>query len=140
MLVLEQCLGTQPNDDQASHDSKATVLLAMSDLLYERFHLSLSLSLLSSGGKLSVFVFVLWVYSGNSSEAIERLKQVMSLTLSSLSIRGLFQNLDFFFRYVLSLKVVESETVFCCVVVAVEALVGLLIQLGQVQIPTVLNI
>ncbi|XP_033137564.1 uncharacterized protein LOC103847475 isoform X1 [Brassica rapa] len=104
MLVLEQCLGTQPNDDQASHDSKATVLLAMSDLLYE---------------------------SGNSSEAIERLKQVMSLTLSSLSIRGLFQNLDFFFRYVLSLKVVESETVFCCVVVAVEALVGLLIQLGQ---------
>ncbi|XP_009122806.1 uncharacterized protein LOC103847475 isoform X4 [Brassica rapa] len=76
MLVLEQCLGTQPNDDQASHDSKATVLLAMSDLLYE---------------------------SGNSSEAIERLKQVMSLTLSSLSIR----------------------------VVAVEALVGLLIQLGQ---------
>ncbi|CDY40333.1 hypothetical protein BRARA_J02900 [Brassica rapa] len=76
MLVLEQCLGNQPNDDQASHDSKATVLLAMSDLLYE---------------------------SGNSSEAIERLKQVMSLTLSSLSIR----------------------------VVAVEALVGLLIQLGQ---------
>ncbi|KAF2537677.1 hypothetical protein F2Q68_00023573 [Brassica cretica] len=76
MLVLEQCLGTQPNDDQASHDSKATVLLAMSDLLYE---------------------------SGNSSEAIERLKQVMSLTLSSLSIRA----------------------------VAVEALVGLLIQLGQ---------
>ncbi|CAN7037107.1 unnamed protein product [Brassica oleracea var. botrytis] len=76
MLVLEQCLGTQPNDDQASHDSKATVLLAMSDLLYE---------------------------SGNSSEAIERLKHVMSLTLSSLSIKA----------------------------VAVEALVGLLIQLGQ---------
>ena len=44
MLVLEQCLGTQPNDDQASQDSKATVLLAMSDLLYERFHLSLSLN------------------------------------------------------------------------------------------------
>ncbi|KAF8105089.1 hypothetical protein N665_0163s0059 [Sinapis alba] len=76
MLVLEQCLGTQPNDDQASQDSKATVLLAMSDLLYE---------------------------SGNSSEAIERLKQVMSLSLSSLSIR----------------------------VVALEALVGLLIQSGQ---------
>ncbi|CAN6875419.1 hypothetical protein Bca4012_047205 [Brassica carinata] len=76
MLVLEQCLGTQPNDDQASLDSKATVLLAMSDLLYE---------------------------SGNSSEAIERLKQVMSLTLSSLSIRA----------------------------VAVEALVGLLVQSGQ---------
>ncbi|KAF3505143.1 hypothetical protein F2Q69_00045855 [Brassica cretica] len=76
MLVLEQCLGTQPNDDQASHDSKATVLLAMSDLLYE---------------------------SGNSSEAIERLKQVMSLALSSLSIRA----------------------------VAVEALVGLLVQSGQ---------
>ena len=55
MLVLEQCLGTQPNDDQASHDSKATVLLAMSDLLYERFHLYLSLIsefLLVSGGKL----------------------------------------------------------------------------------------
>nr|VDD21424.1 unnamed protein product [Brassica rapa] len=76
MLVLEQCLGTQPNDDQASQDSKATVLLAMSDLLYE---------------------------SGNSSEAIERLKQVMPLTLSSLSIRA----------------------------VAVEALVGLLVQSGQ---------
>ncbi|KAG5377522.1 hypothetical protein IGI04_042118 [Brassica rapa subsp. trilocularis] len=76
MLVLEQCLGTQPNDDQASQDSKATVLRAMSDLLYE---------------------------SGNSSEAIERLKQVMSLTLSSLSIRA----------------------------VAVEALVGLLVQSGQ---------
>ncbi|CAF1793025.1 BnaCnng03670D [Brassica napus] len=76
MLVLEQCLGTQPNDDQASLDSKATVLLAMSDLLYE---------------------------SGNSSEAIERLKHVMSLTLSSLSIRA----------------------------VAVEALVGLLVQSGQ---------
>ena len=44
MLVLEQCFGTQPNDDQASQDSKATVLLAMSDLLYERFHLSLSLN------------------------------------------------------------------------------------------------
>ncbi|ESQ40130.1 hypothetical protein EUTSA_v10013663mg [Eutrema salsugineum] len=76
MLVLEQCLGNQPNDDQVSQDSKATVLLAMSDLLYE---------------------------SGNSSEAIERLKQVMTLTLSSLAIR----------------------------VVAVEALVGLLIQSGQ---------
>ncbi|XP_009130683.1 uncharacterized protein LOC103855447 isoform X2 [Brassica rapa] len=76
MLVLEQCLGNQASDDQVSQDSKATVLLAMSDLLYE---------------------------SGNSSEAIERLKQVMSLTLSSLSIR----------------------------VVAVEALVGLLIQSGQ---------
>ncbi|KAG7600872.1 putative tetratricopeptide-like helical domain superfamily [Arabidopsis thaliana] len=76
MLVLEQCLGNQPNDDQVSHDSKATVLLAMSDLLYE---------------------------SGNSSEAIERLKQVMILTHSSLAIR----------------------------VVAVEALVGLLIQSGQ---------
>ncbi|AED90434.1 putative protein [Arabidopsis thaliana] len=76
MLVLEQCLGNQPNDDQVSHDSKATVLLAMSDLLYE---------------------------SGNSSEAIERLKQVMTLTHSSLAIR----------------------------VVAVEALVGLLIQSGQ---------
>ncbi|KAF3513403.1 hypothetical protein F2Q69_00000081 [Brassica cretica] len=59
--------------DQVSQDSKATVLLAMSDLLYE------------------------------SSEAIERLKQVMSLTLSSFAIR----------------------------VVAVEALVGLLIQSGQ---------
>ncbi|CAF2363403.1 unnamed protein product [Brassica napus] len=109
MLVLEQCLGNQPNDDQASHDSKATVLLAMSDLLYERFHLSLSLSLslcylvMESLVFLFLFCFVLWVYSGNSSEAIERLKQVMSLTLSSLSIR----------------------------VVAVEALVGLLIQLGQ---------
>ncbi|CAH8318889.1 unnamed protein product [Eruca vesicaria subsp. sativa] len=76
MLVLEQCLGNQANDDQVSQDSKAIVLLAMSDLLYE---------------------------SGNSSEAIERLKQVMSLTLSSLAIR----------------------------VVAVEALVGLLIQSGQ---------
>ncbi|KAF8089843.1 hypothetical protein N665_0496s0049 [Sinapis alba] len=76
MLVLEQCLGNQANDDQVSQDSKATVLLAMSDLLYE---------------------------SGNSSEAIERLKQVMTLTLSSLAIR----------------------------VVAVEALVGLLIQSGQ---------
>ncbi|CAH8269767.1 unnamed protein product [Arabidopsis lyrata] len=76
MLVLEQCLENQPNDDQVSHDSKATVLLAMSDLLYE---------------------------SGNSSEAIERLKQVMTLTHSSLAIR----------------------------VVAVEALVGLLIQSGQ---------
>uniref|UniRef100_A0A1J3JDW5 Uncharacterized protein n=1 Tax=Noccaea caerulescens TaxID=107243 RepID=A0A1J3JDW5_NOCCA len=76
MLVLEQCLGNQPKDDQVSQDSKATVLLAMSDLLYE---------------------------SGNSSEAIERLKQVMTLTMSSLSIR----------------------------VVAVEALVGLLIQSGQ---------
>ncbi|XP_010452043.1 PREDICTED: uncharacterized protein LOC104734215 [Camelina sativa] len=76
MLVLEQCLGNQLNDDQASQDSKATVLLAMSDLLYE---------------------------SGNRSEAIERLKQVMTLTLSSLAIR----------------------------VAAVEALVGLLIQSGQ---------
>lgn len=76
MLVLEQCLGNQASDDQASQDSKATVLIAMSDLLYE---------------------------SGKSSEAIERLKQVMSLTLSSLAIR----------------------------VVAVEALVGLLIQSGQ---------
>lgn len=76
MLVLEQCLGNQADDDQVSQDSKATVLLAMSDLLYE---------------------------SGNSSEAIERLKQVMTLTLSSLSIR----------------------------VVAVESLVGLLIQSGQ---------
>ncbi|CAN6973197.1 unnamed protein product, partial [Brassica oleracea var. botrytis] len=62
--------------DQVSQDSKATVLLAMSDLLYE---------------------------SGNSSEAIERLKQVMTLTLSSFAIR----------------------------VVALEALVGLLIQSGQ---------
>ncbi|KAL0783823.1 hypothetical protein Bca101_000068 [Brassica carinata] len=76
MLVLEQCLGNQASYDQVSQDSKATVLLAMSDLLYE---------------------------SGNSSEAIERLKQVMSLTLSSFAIR----------------------------VVAVEALVGLLIQSGQ---------
>ncbi|CAN8257382.1 unnamed protein product [Cochlearia groenlandica] len=76
MLVLEQCLGNQQNDDQASHDSKGTVLLAMSDLLYE---------------------------SGNISEAIERLKQAMTLSLSSLSIR----------------------------VFAVEALVGLLIQSGQ---------
>ncbi|KAJ4882264.1 Tetratricopeptide repeat (TPR)-like superfamily protein [Raphanus sativus] len=48
-------------DHQASpQDSKATVLLAMSDLLYE---------------------------SGNISEAFERLKQVMSLSLSSLSLR-----------------------------------------------------
>lgn len=39
MLVLEQCLGNQASDDKASQDSKATVLLAMSDLLYERFHL-----------------------------------------------------------------------------------------------------
>ena len=39
----------------------------------------------------------------------------------------------FFFKVV-----VESGTVFCCAAVAVEALVGLLIQLGQVQIPTVL--
>lgn len=31
-----------------------------------------------------------------------------------------------------------SETLFCCAVVAVEALVGLLIQSGQVQILTVL--
>lgn len=31
-------------------------------------------------------------------------------------------------------KVVESETFFCCAVVAVEALVGLLIQSGQVKI------
>ncbi|CAD5330565.1 unnamed protein product [Arabidopsis thaliana] len=76
MLVLEQCFGNQPNDDDVSHDSKATVLLAMSDLLYE---------------------------SGNSSEASERLKQVMTLTHSSLAIR----------------------------VVAVEALVGLLMQSGQ---------
>ncbi|XP_048607704.1 uncharacterized protein LOC106448951 [Brassica napus] len=76
MLVLEQCLGNQASYDQVSQDSKATVLLAMSDLLYE---------------------------SGNSSEAIERLKQVMSLTLSSFAIA----------------------------VVAVEALVGLLIQSGQ---------
>ncbi|EOA19626.1 hypothetical protein CARUB_v10002953mg [Capsella rubella] len=76
MLVLEQCLGNQLNDDQVSQDSKATVLLAMSDLLYE---------------------------SGNSSGAIERLKQVMTLTHSSLAIR----------------------------VAAVEALVGLLIQSGQ---------
>ncbi|KAL0842530.1 hypothetical protein Bca101_015775 [Brassica carinata] len=80
MLVLEQCLGNQADDDQVSQDSKATVLIAMSDLLYE---------------------------SGKSSEAIERLKQVMTLTLSSLAIR----------------------------VVAVEALVGLLIQSGQVQTP-----
>ncbi|CAN8222327.1 unnamed protein product [Cochlearia groenlandica] len=57
MLVLEQCLGNQQNDDQASHDSKATILLAMSGLLHE---------------------------SGNSSEAIERLKQLMTLSLSSL--------------------------------------------------------
>ncbi|KAL1200556.1 hypothetical protein V5N11_032956 [Cardamine amara subsp. amara] len=76
MLVLEQCLGNQPNDDQVSQDSKATVLLAMSDLLYE---------------------------SGNSCEAIERLKEVMTLTISSLPIK----------------------------VVALEALVGLLIQSGQ---------
>lgn len=46
MLVLEQCLGNQPNDDQVSQDSKATVLLAMSDLLYERFHLFLLFSLI----------------------------------------------------------------------------------------------
>ncbi|VVB12917.1 unnamed protein product [Arabis nemorensis] len=69
MLVLEQCFGNQSNDDQASQDSKATVLLAI----------------------------------GNINEAIERLKQVMTLTLSSLAIRA----------------------------VAVEALVGLLIQTGQ---------
>ncbi|CAF1696203.1 unnamed protein product [Brassica oleracea] len=51
--------------------------------------------------------------SGNSSEAIERLKQVMSLTLSSFAI-------------------LESGSVFFVVaVVAVEALVGLLIQSGQ---------
>ncbi|WZZ37621.1 hypothetical protein YC2023_033880 [Brassica napus] len=86
MLVLEQCLGNQASYDQVSQDSKATVLLAMSDLLYE---------------------------SGNSSEAIERLKQVMSLTLSSFAI-------------------LESGSVFFVVaVVAVEALVGLLIQSGQ---------
>lgn len=50
--MLEQCLGNQPNDDQVSHDSKATVLLAMSDLLYERFHLFLPFSLFVSIGSL----------------------------------------------------------------------------------------
>lgn len=76
----------------------------------------------------------LWFYSGNSSEAIERLKHVMSLTLSSLSIKGF----DIFYMCFFFKVVVESGTVFCCAAVAVEALVGLLIQLGQVQIPTVL--
>ena len=101
--MLEQCLGNQASDDQVSQDSKATVLLAMSDLLYERFHLFLpfSLSLIDLLLKIiySVFGF-LWVYSGNSSEAIERLKQVMSLTLSSLSIRGFSKTFTFFCGYV----------------------------------------
>ena len=43
-----------------------------------------------------------------------------------------------FFLYVLLKVVVESGTVFCCAAVAVEALVGLLVQSGQVHIPTVL--
>ena len=38
---IEQCLGNHADDDEVSQDSKATVLLAMSDLLYERFHLFL---------------------------------------------------------------------------------------------------
>ncbi|CAN6804997.1 unnamed protein product [Brassica oleracea] len=62
---IEQCLGNHADDDEVSQDSKATVLLAMSDLLYER------------------------------------------LLLLSL------------------------EVYFCCAVVALEALVGLLIQSGQ---------
>lgn len=38
MLVLEQCLYTQPSDGQCGESWRGIALLAMSTLLYERFY------------------------------------------------------------------------------------------------------
>ncbi|XP_052485402.1 uncharacterized protein LOC105766706 isoform X5 [Gossypium raimondii] len=80
MLILEQCLSTQSSESagQFAQNSIGTVLLAMSNLLYER---------------------------GSFEEAIEKLHRVQGLTRSSLGVR----------------------------VAATEALVGLYLQLGQVD-------
>ncbi|KAK8561765.1 hypothetical protein V6N13_149084 [Hibiscus sabdariffa] len=78
MLILEQCLSTQSTESegQFAQNSVGTVLLAMSNLLYER---------------------------GSIEEAIEKLHRIQELTHSSLGVK----------------------------VAAMEALVGLYLQLGQ---------
>ncbi|OMO66370.1 Tetratricopeptide-like helical [Corchorus capsularis] len=62
MLILEQCLSTQPSESegQFAQNSIGTVLLAMSNLLYER---------------------------GSFAEAIEKLHRVQDLAQASLGVR-----------------------------------------------------
>ncbi|XP_060674402.1 uncharacterized protein LOC132804269 [Ziziphus jujuba] len=62
LLVLEQCLSTQPSEGQAtdSDNSRGMVLMAMSTLLSER---------------------------GNFDEAIEKLQKIQGLTCSSIDVR-----------------------------------------------------
>lgn len=60
MLMLEQCLSFHSSEDQSAQNSRGMVLLAMSDMLYER---------------------------GSFSEAIDRLQGVLDLTQSSLGVR-----------------------------------------------------
>ncbi|KAM6550947.1 hypothetical protein CsatB_000755 [Cannabis sativa] len=78
LLVLEQCLSTQPSEGQASDvdDTKGMIFMAMSTLLSER---------------------------GNFDEAIEKLQGIQDLQSSSVGLR----------------------------VAALEALVGLYLELGQ---------
>ncbi|KAK3226336.1 hypothetical protein Dsin_006198 [Dipteronia sinensis] len=60
LLVLEQCLSTQPSEGQCAENWRGIALLAMSTLLYER---------------------------GNFSEAIEKLQRAENLKQSSLGVR-----------------------------------------------------
>ncbi|KAL5740567.1 hypothetical protein ACOSP7_029453 [Xanthoceras sorbifolium] len=60
LLVLEQCLSTQPSEGQCAETWRGIALLAMSTLLYER---------------------------GNFAEAIEKLQRVENLKQSSLAVR-----------------------------------------------------
>ncbi|KAE8099350.1 hypothetical protein FH972_017339 [Carpinus fangiana] len=76
LLVLEQCLSTQPSEGQDAENSRGLVLLAMSTLFSER---------------------------GNFGEAVEKLQRIEDLKHSSLAVR----------------------------VTALEALVGLHLELGQ---------
>ncbi|XP_062167724.1 uncharacterized protein LOC133873936 [Alnus glutinosa] len=76
LLVLEQCLSTQPSEGQDAENSRGLVLLAMSTLFSER---------------------------GNFGEAVERLQRIEDLKHSYLGVR----------------------------VAALEALVGLHLELGQ---------
>ncbi|KAL3717150.1 hypothetical protein ACJRO7_008691 [Eucalyptus globulus] len=76
MLVLEQCLSTQPSEGQVAENTRSVVLLAMSTLLYER---------------------------GNLDEAIDKLQSVADLGNPSWGVK----------------------------VAAMEALVGLHLEMGQ---------
>ncbi|KAI3435348.1 uncharacterized protein J3R85_006286 [Psidium guajava] len=60
MLVLEQCLSTQPSEGQVAENTRSMVLLAMSTLLYER---------------------------GNLDEAIDKLQNVADLSNPSLGVK-----------------------------------------------------